>query len=487
MPLETIPKLTVNGIDAVTGQYAIPPLSAAELSARLRQARDTAGVSSYQTDRGRRLKVRAFPALPLGVRPEDITKAGWGILFHRDEDLGVKTALDRLVTHRRGQVGDESRVHVLTYYPEDTVESWLSNLGVGWGDIKPERVPYYLLMVGVPSRIPYQFGQVIDAEYCVGMLDLPDAASYEQYVKSVIDYETGASVPNRREVVYFGTRHPFDEATTLSADWLVTPLADGMPARPPSPAQPAVAAEWSFGQRKLMAADATRQALLDVLTASNGSQPAILFSATHGMVWPSGDEHQTAAQGALLCQDWGGLGGIAANHYVTADDVPATAKLHGLVAFLFACFGAGTPTEDRFAHVPGVAPPAIAPKAFASALPNRLLTHSGGGAIACIGHVERAWGYSIVGQTSEPQIGPFRRALGRLMLGQPVGLAVQEFNDKCATASVALANLLEKAYAGRPVDDVQLTMTWAERNDAEGYVLIGDPAVRVRIEQLPTR
>ena len=84
----------------------------------------------------------------------------------------------------------------------------------------------------------------------------------------------------------------------------------------------------------------------------------------------------------------------------------------------------------------------------------------------------------------EPQIGPFRRALGRLMLGQPVGLAVQEFNDKCAVASVSLANLLEKAYAGRPVDDIQLTTTWTERNDAEGYVTLGDPAVHLRLELL---
>ena len=49
---------------------------------------------------------------------------------------------------------------------------------------------------------------------------------------------------------------------------------------------------------------------------------------------------------------------------------------------------------------------------------------------------------------------------------------------------MSLANLLEKAYAGRPVDDIQLTTTWTERNDAEGYVTLGDPAVRLRINLL---
>ena len=220
------------------------------------------------------------------------------------------------------------------------------------------------------------------------------------------------------------------------------------------------------------------------MTAPDKRPPAIFFSATHGMVWPNGHERQLPAQGALLCQDWSGFGDVASTHYLAAGDVPDSASVFGVIAFLFACYGGGTPLEDRFAHEPQVAPPAIAPKAFAAALPNRLLAHPQGGALACIGHVERAWGYSISGQTMEPQIGPFRRALGRLMLGQPVGLAVQEFNDKCATASVSLANLLEKAYAGRPVDDIQLAATWTERNDAEGYVTLGDPAVRLRINLL---
>ena len=482
MPLERTPTLTVNGISGVDGNYAVPQMSTADLAGRLRRSRDSASISPLRTDRGRRLKTRAFPALPLGVRPEDVAKSGWTVVFHRDEDVAVRTALEPLVAHRLAQV--EKPVQPLTYYPEDSVEGWLGNLGVGWGNIAPEKVPYYLLIVGVPSLIPYQFAQTLDAEYCVGLLDLPDAAAYRRYVSSVIDYEKATTIESKKEIVYFGTRHPFDDATTLSADWLVTPLTDGLPARPPSDAVRPVASEWSFAQRKFVGDDARRQALVDVLTPADKRPPAIFFSATHGMVWPNGHERQLPAQGALLCQDWGGFGEMTPGHYLTAADVPDAASVSGVIAFLFACFGGGTPLEDRFAYEPGVAPPEIAPKPFSAALPSRLLTHPGGGALACIAHVERAWGYSISGQTMEPQIGPFRRAMGRLMLGQPVGLAVQEFNDKCAVASVSLANLLEKAYAGRPVDDIQLTTTWTERNDAEGYVTLGDPSVRLRLELL---
>ena len=63
MPLERTPTLTVNGISGVTGKYAVDPLSTADLAGRLRRSRDSAGISALRTDRGRRLKTRAFPAL----------------------------------------------------------------------------------------------------------------------------------------------------------------------------------------------------------------------------------------------------------------------------------------------------------------------------------------------------------------------------------------------------------------------------------------
>jgi hypothetical protein len=196
--------------------------------------------------------------------------------------------------------------------------------------------------------------------------------------------------------------------------------------------------------------------------------------------WPPGHADQRARHGALLCQDWPGIGQIGASQYFAASDVPADARVHGLVAFLFACFGAGTPQTDAFVHVPGEPPPELAPEPFVSALPKRLLCHSEGSALAVIGHIDRAWGYSFL-SGGEAQLLPFQNALGRILLGQPVGYAMKDFNEKYAALSASLSNLLETiGFGDRSLPDSDLARVWTERNDAQNYVVLGDPAAALK-------
>ena len=69
---------------------------------------------------------------------------------------------------------------------------------------------------------------------------------------------------------------------------------------------------------------------------------------------------------------------------VAGDDVASDARLLGLLAFHFACYGAGTPRMDDFAHRSLQEPVAIAPHAFVASLPRRLLGHPQGGALAAV-------------------------------------------------------------------------------------------------------
>jgi hypothetical protein len=473
-------KLFINGIDGVTGQYLVEPFEPADAVAFLKEAPPDPGISRF-LKRIWGLIGRPFFGLPDGIDPADVKQAGWAVVYHEQEDQVVKDALAPLVEHRRQQTGDEAIVKVLTYNEGEDRASWLARHDVTAGTVDPGKVPYYVLLVGSPERIPYLFGHLLDVEYAVGRLHFDRPELYSAYVDSLIRYETGGTVQNGKEIVYWSPRHRFDLATQMSADLLVNGLAGSSPTL-----EDGIAQERGFRARKIWGDEATKAALLDVLASGSGEQPpALLFTASHGLGLPKGHERQLSDQGALISQDWPGFGTLAPEHYVAAQDVlEANARLHGLIAFVFACYGAGTPAHDRFLHKPNQPPPEIADKAFVAALPKTLLAYPGGGALACVGHVERAWGYSIRAGTPSAQLLPFRNALSRLMRGQPVGHAVKDFNERYASLSTDLNTKLENQSFGADIPDTDLASNWIERNDAEGYAVIGDPAVHLRVGEL---
>ena len=95
--------------------------------------------------------------------------------------------------------------------------------------------------------------------------------------------------------------------------------------------------------------------------------PALLFPASHGMGYPNGHPLQLAHQGALLCQDWPGptwKQAIPPDFYFAGEDVAADARMLGLIALHFACYGAGTPQFDDYTPIGETARKTIAPRGF---------------------------------------------------------------------------------------------------------------------------
>ncbi len=157
---------------------------------------------------------------------------------------------------------------------------------------------------------------------------------------------------------------------------------------------------------------------------------------------------QLAQQGALLCQDWPGpsyQGAVPESFFFSGADVADDARIFGTITMHFACFGAGTPKLSDYSDGP---PPAIAPRSFLGRLPQRLLAHPRGGALAAIGHVERAWGWSFHWDRAGSQTEVFKSTMKRLMEGHPVGSAVEYFNGRYAELSSDLSVMLEDVKFG---------------------------------------
>lgn len=461
------PLLVFNGVDGSTGQYLTPPRQASELARLIRG--EPAREPGLGELRIRRDAARASFGVAYGVCPEDLAQAGWALVTAEGSRAADLEALGPLRTLRRAQAGRLYREFTGNdgLHRRETKQEFLERHGVGPGVAVPERVPYYVLLVGDPSELPYRFQYQLGVQYAVGRICFDTPEDYGAYAESVVAAESTEKADTSAAAVLFGPRNDDDVATALSAEQLVAPMAD----------------ELNGGDiTSIIGLDATKARLLELVFGDDA--PDLLFTASHGVGYPIGNPHQRDAQGALICQDWLGPEAweqpLGSEHYLSGGDVDEGGEIGPSIVFSFACYSAGTPLYDDFPHLAGADDEAVTEAPFVARLPQRLLAHPAGGALAFVGHVERAWGSSFMWGGAGAQRQTFVSSLQALLDGWRVGHAMEYFGSRYADLGSDLSETLEAIMNwDKRVEDARLVDMWTANNDARSYVIVGDPAVRL--------
>src|SRR6266849_2898222 len=194
-----------------------------------------------------------------------LDQAGWAVMFSPGVDRKIREALQPLLDRRKAQVSDENLFKIFEgasgYQPEDTATGWLRRQNVRMDVVDPQLgVPYYILIVGPPDEIPFEFQYALDLYWAVGRLWFPTAGEFRQYADSVIRYETMPVVPTSRQMAVFATCHDFDTATQLFSSQVAEPLVQG------SGRVAAVGQRQKFGLQPFIGDPATKDSLFRIFS-----------------------------------------------------------------------------------------------------------------------------------------------------------------------------------------------------------------------------
>jgi hypothetical protein len=413
-----------------------------------------------------RVKLQMHYCIEPSLDPCNLADAGWAIVFPARTNPVIKESLWDLLTLRQEQARERFVVYEGSngYRPGETLKDFCSRHRISRGLAKPDQMPYYVLLVGGPDEIPYEFQYQLDAMRAVGRIHFDTLQDYANYAYYVEQAETGQiAIP--RQAAFFDVANPSDPVTEMSSNYLVHPLYEKLNQEP----------NWQL--KRLHAEQATKANLWQLL--GSGQYPAFLFATSHGVEFPSEDSRQVPHQGALLCQDWPGpnewRGEIPLDFYLARDDFSRSTNVAGLIAFLSASYSTGTPRMDRFARLASQKDKAIAPRGFVGALPKSLLSR---GALAVVGHAERVWSCS----TSSPETTSapvYESTLRHLFQGDRVGWTMESIKVRYADLATRLADVLEELeWDPGFINPYDLAQLWTLCNDARSCIVIGDPAVR---------
>jgi hypothetical protein len=430
-----------------------------------------------------------------GAAPNDLPEQRWGVAAPEGE-LGdaVLRALSPLIQHRER----EQKAPVTIYrVPPDmdatAVVRWRDEVYRA-EDVPREERPKYLLLLGDLHQVSIEFQHVLAHSAFVGRLHFshpsgaPDLEGHAAYARKVLAFEQDAAASQAPDVLLY-TAGDGSEATEWGRLLLVEPC------------QELIEKSWmrqypGMGFHALSGDQAETEELLRV---AGSARAGVMFSVSHGLGrpergWASAEE-QRAWQGALV---------LSPQEVLTADMLRSTPFLPGGMWFCLACFGAATPARSAFTpwlsqltgqplHAQQLEPvlkslPEAGERPFVAALPQAALANPRG-PLAVIGQSDLAWMYGVIGPDPvyRSRASCIASVLKGMVARDRAGVALEELTRSYREANETLMGDYQARQDALvdelpdPIEPRQHGYRWMLRNDLRGYILLGDPAVRLSL------
>lgn len=420
--------------------------------------------------------------------PGDLAQQRWGVIAPQGKDGDrLLDLIAPLIERRRRQQGERPvRVYrVPARMSVDEVIRW-KRRGFRPGDDLDFDLPRYQLVLGDLDQVPMILQQALGADGFVGRLAFERADDYRAYVEKVQRWEDRPASAATGDALLH-TVHDGTTATRRGSDALMEPGRRILERRRDF-------GDVRVGEIRATGSSTPAPAELWRAVGERAGVPGVLLTLGHGVGAPragwSQAGRQRLEQGALSFGHGEALSGR---------DLAGRAFLPGGAWLALACFSAGTPDRSDYHHwlamlgqtghvrdgLGHVLDTLAGARPFVAALPKAALA-SPEGPLVFIGHVDLAWAYSFLDLDDRPMRRPGRLmgVVQSLLHGDRAGVALRylaRFFDEVNTELTALYD--SHARAGRPTLDTRARARrghlWMLRQDLAGWMLLGDPAVRL--------
>lgn len=416
-----------------------------------------------------------------GGDPGDLEEQRWGVFAPEGPqgDRLLELIRPLMELRREQQGGHDIKVYRVPpkLAPADAARWRKENFDTQF-DVSTD-LPRYQLLLGDLHELPLSVQQCQGSDGFVGRLCFREDREYEAYVDKVLRWEKArAEVEPRAK---FFTVHDGTAATMIGYRALMKPGIDILNLRHQAVEDLGDRDSPSPGEFLQMAKDPT---------------PTMLFSVSHGAGAPRGGwkdfAEQRDRQGAMSFGREGKLAGA---------DIGDEPFLPGGIWFMLACYGAGTPDVSAYRHwleklksigqfggnaqsvLAGLPTGDLPP--FIARLPQRVLANPNG-PLAVMGHIDLAWTYSFEERDSAKKPvnrpGKFMDVVRSALRGERAGISFRQLVRFIGHANQELSDLYDLAERegdAHMADKARLGHLWMLRQDMAGYVLLGDPAVRL--------
>ncbi|WP_437618241.1 hypothetical protein [Sorangium sp. So ce1151] len=412
--------------------------------------------------------------------PDDLEAQRWGVIAPEGAPGDRLLALIQPLIDARREAQDGHEVKIYRVPPAMSPEE-----AARWRkqhfDVSVELardLPRYQLLLGDLHEVPLALQQYQSTDGFVGRLCFREEREYEAYVDKVLRWEQA-----RAEVAgsaKFYTVHDGTAATMMGYRSLT---------------QPALVQLKKYRLDVADLGDQDAPSPDEFLEAVRSPEPTVMFTVSHGAGAPRGgwksEGDQRDRQGAMSFGREGKLSG---------GDLGDAPFLPGGIWFMLACYGGGTPDVSAYRHwldrlkqsgqFGGQAQSVLAglpqsgQRPFIARLPQAALANPNG-PLAVMGHIDLAWTYSFEERDTGKAVSrpsKFVDVIRTALETSRVGSSFRELLKASLLTNAELTSLYDKAEregAAHAPDPARLGHLWMLRQDLSGYVLLGDPAVRL--------